>query len=99
MRAMLLDEAAEPEAAPGQLKPRVEACGACRTDLHLRDGELAPGHLPVVLGTGREEFLALTPRVPVRTTVTAFALAEAETALDRLRARAIEGAAVVVPPS
>ena len=59
MRAMLLDEpgsplrlaeVAEPEAAPGQLKLRVEACGVCRTDLHLRDGELAPGHLPLVLG-------------------------------------------------
>ena len=44
-----------------------------------------------------EEFLALAPRVPVRTTVTAFALEEAETALDRLRAGAIEGAAVVIP--
>jgi propanol-preferring alcohol dehydrogenase len=44
-----------------------------------------------------EEFLALAPRVPVRTTVTRFALEEAETALDRLRAGAIEGAAVVVP--
>ena len=59
MRAMLLDEpgsplrlaeVAEPEAAPGQLKLRVEACGVCRTDLHLRDGELEPGHLPLVLG-------------------------------------------------
>ena len=43
------------------------------------------------------EFLALAPRVPVRTTVTAFALEEAETALDRLRAGAIEGAAVLRP--
>jgi propanol-preferring alcohol dehydrogenase len=45
-----LAETAEPEAAPGQLKLRVEACGVCRTDLHLRDGELEPGHLPLVLG-------------------------------------------------
>jgi hypothetical protein len=36
--------------------------------------------------------------LPVRTTVTAFALAEAETGLDRLRAGAFGGAAVVVPP-
>jgi propanol-preferring alcohol dehydrogenase len=42
-----------------------------------------------------EEFLALAPRVPVRTTVTTFALEETETALERLRAGAIEGAAVV----
>jgi propanol-preferring alcohol dehydrogenase len=59
MRAMLLDEPGrplrlgdvpEPEATPGQLKLRVEACGVCRTDLHLRDGEVEPGHLPLVLG-------------------------------------------------
>jgi alcohol dehydrogenase, propanol-preferring len=59
MRAMLLerpgrplvaDEVPEPVAAPGRLKLRVEACGVCRTDLHLRDGEIEPGHLPLVLG-------------------------------------------------
>jgi propanol-preferring alcohol dehydrogenase len=41
------------------------------------------------------EFLALAPNVPVHTTVTEFALEQAETALERLRAGAIEGAAVV----
>ena len=59
MRAMLLDapgrplraaEAPEPEAGPGELLLRVHACGVCRTDLHLRDGELDPGHLPLILG-------------------------------------------------
>lgn len=59
MRAALLDEPGrplrvgdvpEPVAAPGQLKLRVEACGVCRTDLHLRDGEVEAGHLPLVLG-------------------------------------------------
>jgi propanol-preferring alcohol dehydrogenase len=67
MRAALLDapgrplrvaEVPEPEAAPGQLKLRVEACGVCRTDLHLRDGEVEAGHLPLVLGhqiVGRDE--------------------------------------------
>jgi len=40
----------EPEARDGQLLLRVQACGVCRTDLHLRDGELAPGHLPLILG-------------------------------------------------
>ncbi len=28
----------------------MRACGVCRTDLHLRDGELAAGHAPLVLG-------------------------------------------------
>jgi len=42
------------------------------------------------------EFLALAPRIPVRTTVTTFALAEANEALDRLRSGRIVGAAVLV---
>jgi propanol-preferring alcohol dehydrogenase len=29
---------------------RVSACGVCRTDLHLRDGEVSAGHLPLILG-------------------------------------------------
>ncbi len=44
-----------------------------------------------------EEFLALAPRVPVHTTVTAYPLAEAQRALDDLRAGRFTGAAVVVP--
>jgi alcohol dehydrogenase, propanol-preferring len=43
-----------------------------------------------------EEFLALAPRVPVRTRVEAFPLAEANEALERLRTGRIEGAAVLV---
>jgi alcohol dehydrogenase, propanol-preferring len=43
-------EVPEPRAGPGELLLRVHACGVCRTDLHLRDGELEPGHLPLTLG-------------------------------------------------
>jgi propanol-preferring alcohol dehydrogenase len=43
-----------------------------------------------------EEFLALAPRVPVRTEVETFPLAEANEALDRLRAGWIRGAAVLL---
>jgi propanol-preferring alcohol dehydrogenase len=43
-------ELPDPTPGPGQLLLRVRACGVCRTDLHLRDGELAPGRLPLVLG-------------------------------------------------
>ncbi len=42
-----------------------------------------------------EEFLALAPRVPVRVQVEAFPLAEANEALERLRAGRIRGAAVL----
>ncbi len=44
-----------------------------------------------------EEFFALAPRVPVRTTVQTFPLREANEALNRLRAGQIRGAAVLVP--
>ncbi len=44
-----------------------------------------------------EEFFALAPRVPVRTTVQTFPLAEANEALRRLRTGKLQGAAVLVP--
>jgi propanol-preferring alcohol dehydrogenase len=43
-----------------------------------------------------EEFLALAPRVPVRTTVQAYTLEDADRALEDLRAGRIHGAAVLV---
>jgi propanol-preferring alcohol dehydrogenase len=59
MRAMLLDrpgaplravELPSPAPGPGQVLVRVRACGVCRTDLHVVDGELADPKLPLVLG-------------------------------------------------
>jgi propanol-preferring alcohol dehydrogenase len=59
MRAMLLERAGAPleaarlaVAAPGagQILIKVAACGVCRTDLHIFDGELAHPKLPLVLG-------------------------------------------------
>jgi propanol-preferring alcohol dehydrogenase len=59
MRAIVLDapgtrlrEAQLPDPVParGEVLVQVRACGVCRTDLHLLDGELAAGHLPLVLG-------------------------------------------------
>lgn len=45
-----------------------------------------------------EEFLRLAPKVPVRTEVERFELADANSALDALRAGKLRGAAVLVPP-
>ncbi|XXT14200.1 hypothetical protein WME97_26460 [Sorangium sp. So ce367] len=45
-----------------------------------------------------EEFLALAPRVPVRTEVNVYPLAAANEALDDLRNGRMAGAAVLVPP-
>lgn len=43
-------ELPEPEPGPRQVALRVLACGVCRTDLHIVDGELAEAKLPLVLG-------------------------------------------------
>ncbi len=42
-------ELPEPRPGPGQVAIRVEACGVCRTDLHIVDGEVR-ARLPVVPG-------------------------------------------------
>jgi propanol-preferring alcohol dehydrogenase len=47
---MRLVERPRPEARPGQLLLRVLACGVCRTDLHLLDGEVEIAQFPRVLG-------------------------------------------------
>ena len=59
MRAMVLERAGEPlrltelpdpAPGPGQVLIRVHACGVCRTDLHILDGELSEPKLPLVPG-------------------------------------------------
>ncbi|HKA67465.1 MAG TPA: zinc-dependent alcohol dehydrogenase family protein [Solirubrobacterales bacterium] len=84
MRAMLLEHAREPlkpaelpdpVPAAGQVLISVHACGVCRTDLHIVDGDLTEPKLPLVpghqiagtvvgLGEGAERF-ALGERVGV----------------------------------
>lgn len=49
-QALVEIERAVPQPAYGQLLLRVEACGVCRTDLHLVDGELPQAHTPIVPG-------------------------------------------------
>jgi propanol-preferring alcohol dehydrogenase len=59
MRAMVLrrpgerlvrEERLDPTPGPGQVRVRIEACGVCRTDLHMVDGELPDPKLPIVPG-------------------------------------------------
>ena len=59
MRATVLDlpgeplratELPDPDPGPGQMRLTISACAVCRTDLHLRDHEIEPGKLPLVLG-------------------------------------------------
>jgi propanol-preferring alcohol dehydrogenase len=49
-RALRAVELPEPRPGPGQLLVRVAACGVCRTDLHVVDGELHDPALPLVPG-------------------------------------------------
>src|SRR5438874_5267624 len=39
-----------PHPAPGEVLVEVKACGVCRTDLHVVDGELLNPKLPIVPG-------------------------------------------------
>lgn len=59
IQAMVLHQPGEPlvlsrrallDAAAGQVRIRVEACGVCRTDLHVMDGELPQAIYPIVPG-------------------------------------------------
>jgi propanol-preferring alcohol dehydrogenase len=43
-------ELPDPQPAAGQLRVKVSACGVCRTDLHVVDGDLAEPKLPIVPG-------------------------------------------------
>jgi alcohol dehydrogenase, propanol-preferring len=48
--ALLLQEVPLPRLLPDQVLVRVRACGVCRTDLHVLDGELDRPKLPLILG-------------------------------------------------
>jgi len=59
MKAMVLErpgqtlrlvERPEPLPGPGQLQVAVSACGVCRTDLHVVDGDLSDARLPIIPG-------------------------------------------------
>lgn len=80
MRAMLLErpgtelrlaDVAVPDPGPGQIRVRISACGVCRTDLHLVDGELPHPKLPVIPG---HEIVGVVDEVGSR--VTSFQLGQ-----------------------
>ena len=48
--ALRESELPAPEPGPGQVSVAVSACGVCRTDLHVVDGELPDPKLPLVPG-------------------------------------------------
>src|SRR5512134_4115449 len=71
---LVISDVREPVPGPGELLLRVAACGVCRTDLHLLDGELpgiryplTPGHEVVgrVVSAGGSAHFAQGDRVGV----------------------------------
>ena len=59
MQAMILNRIGFPlewtslddrQPGPGEIRVKVGACGVCRTDLHVVDGELPNLHLPIIPG-------------------------------------------------
>lgn len=55
-----LQERQDPTPGPGDVRVRISACGVCRTDLHVVDGELPHINYPIVPGhevVGRAEAL------------------------------------------
>lgn len=59
MQAMVLNkigallvwtELPDRQPGPGEIRVKVLACGVCRTDLHVVDGELADPQTPIVPG-------------------------------------------------
>ena len=49
-KPLVLEEVPKPQAKENELLIRVKACGVCRTDLHVKDGDLPSPKLPLVLG-------------------------------------------------
>lgn len=47
---LVLSEVPTPTPGPGQVLVEVAACGICRTDLHVVEGELPPAKSPVIPG-------------------------------------------------
>jgi propanol-preferring alcohol dehydrogenase len=59
MQAMVLNKIGDPlvwtelpdrQPGPGQIRVKVSACGVCRTDLHVVDGELPNPQVPIIPG-------------------------------------------------
>lgn len=72
-RPLQIREVSRPKLEPGQILLRVRACGVCRTDLHIVEGELTPQKKQVIPGhqivgevvEGATEELAAGSRVGV----------------------------------
>ena len=114
MKAMILDsspgslrpaEVEAPVPGPGQVLLKVLACGVCRTDLHLIEGDLEQPKLPLIPGhqivatveangPGADRF-EQGERVGVRPETVVYPLERAQEALEDLRDGRAEGSLVL----
>src|SRR4051812_5938808 len=64
-RPLSIEDAADPQPGPGEVLLRVRACGVCRTDLHVVEGEL-PQRRPAVIPGHQAvgEIVAFGPPAP-----------------------------------
>src|SRR5271154_125965 len=67
-------ELADRQPGPGEVRVQVAACGVCRTDLHVVDGELPDPQVPIIPGYTRDGGFATATLVDARF---AFPLGEA----------------------
>ncbi len=70
-RPLRIDDVAKPELAPGHVLLKVRACGVCRTDLHIVEGELPQRHAPLIPGHQivGDIVAGATPELPMGTRV------------------------------
>src|ERR1017187_6140841 len=71
LRPLEIAQALQPEPRPGYVLIRVRACGVCRTDLHIVEGELPPRRQPLIPGHQIVGEIAdgSTPALPLGTRV------------------------------
>jgi len=48
--ALQWTDLADPQPGPGEIRVKMSACGVCRTDLHVVDGELPNPNIPIIPG-------------------------------------------------
>lgn len=70
-RPLRIEEVARPESVPGHVLIKVRACGVCRTDLHIVEGELAERRVPLIPGHQivGDIVAGATPELPLGTRV------------------------------
>lgn len=70
-RPLRIEEIAQPQAAAGQVLLKVRACGVCRTDLHITEGELQVRRSPLIPGhqIAGEIVAGATTELPIGTRV------------------------------